>query len=175
VAAIKPILNNLISDPPDDFVKMIASQVYEGRVTQSVKDTVSVATKAAFREIMRDRVRARLNTALEEPDIHDAEASLEEHHDIVTTEEEIEGFLLVKSILRGKIDTNRVFIRDAKSYCAILLDNNNRKPIARLHFNRAQKYFGVFDNDTEEKIALDDLDAILDFKERICATVDKYS
>lgn len=175
VAAIKPILNDLIADPTDDFVKMIAAQVYEGRLTSSVKNTVSVATKAAFREIMRDKVRARLNTALEEPDGNEAEESVVESTDIVTTEEEMEGFLIVKSILRGTIDTNRVFIRDAKSYCAVLLDDNNRKPLARLHFNRSQKYFGLFDGDIEDKLPIDDLDEILDFKERVCATVDKYT
>ena len=36
-------------------------------------------------------------------------------------------------------------MRDAKSYCAILLDDNNRKTIARMHFNSpTARYFGTF-------------------------------
>lgn len=174
VAAIKPILNTLMLDPSDDFVKMIASQVYDGRLNQSVKDTVSVATKAAFREITRDRVRARLNTALEDPETSEIDEITKPADEVITTEEEIEGFLLVKSMLRGCVDTKRVVIRDAKSYCAVLLDDNNRKPLARLHFNRSQKYFGLFDGDSEEKVAVSTLDDLLDFKDRIMATVEKY-
>lgn len=174
VAAIKPILNDLMSDPPDDFIKMIASQVYDGRLNASVKETVSIATKAAFRELMRDRVRARLNTALEEPEVTELQTDQKPSDEIVTTEQEIEGFLMVKSMLRGAVDTKRVGIRDAKSYCAVLLDDNNRKPIARLHFNRSQKYFGLFDGDVEDKIAIENLDDLLDFKERLCATIAKY-
>ena len=36
-------------------------------------------------------------------------------------------------------------MRDAKKYCAIFLDDNNRKPVARLFFNGRQKYIGLFD------------------------------
>lgn len=174
VAAIKPILLDLMSDPSDEFVKLVANQVHDGRLNQAVKETVSLATKAAFREILRDRVRARLNSALEEPDVVEEEVTSKQENDIVTTEDEVEGYLIVKSLLRGVIDTNRVVIRDAKSYCAVLLDDNNRKPLARLHFNRSQKYFGVFDGDSEKKVAIAELDEILDFKERIEATVKKY-
>ena len=174
VAAIKPVLTGLMSEPSDDFVKLIASQVYEGRVTQSVKETLSVATKSAFRELIRDRIRSRLNTALEEPEVpEDAEGDANDG--IITTEEEIEGFLLVKAMLRGTIDTNRVHIRDAKSYCAVLLDDNNRKPLARLHFNRSQKYFGLFDGDKEERVPIENLDDILNYQDRVLATVEKYS
>ncbi|MBQ0751558.1 MAG: restriction endonuclease, partial [Roseovarius sp.] len=45
----------------------------------------------------------------------------------------------------------QVVIRDAKSYCAILMDNNNRKPVCRLYFNSTTtRYIGVFDSDKNE-------------------------
>ena len=45
---------------------------------------------------------------------------------------------------------------------AILLDDNNRKPIARLHFNsKKQKYLGVFDTDKKEtRFPIESLDEI---------------
>jgi len=43
----------------------------------------------------------------------------------------------------------------------ILLDDNNRKPLVRLHFNRARKQIGVFDeNRKEERIPIDSLNDI---------------
>jgi len=48
---------------------------------------------------------------------------------IVTTEEELEGFHIIKSIIREKIDANRVIYRDIQNYFSILLNDNNRKPI----------------------------------------------
>ena len=57
----------------------------------------------------------------------------ESQDDIVTTAEELTAFNIVRAIVCNQVDMSRVFYRDAKSYCAILLDNNNRKTIARLH------------------------------------------
>jgi hypothetical protein len=66
-------------------------------------------------------------------------------------------------------------MRDVKSYCGILLDNKNTKPIARLHFNRSQKYLGLFDeNKNEERIPINEIDDIYSHAERIVATINLY-
>src|SRR6478735_262469 len=51
---------------------------------------------------------------------------------------------------------------DAKPFLVLdLLDDNNRKPIARLHFNARQKYLGLLDEDkAETRHPLDSLDEI---------------
>ena len=69
----------------------------------------------------------------------------EVHNQIVTTEEEKEAFFAVKSILHDTIDISRIAMRDRISYCGILLDDNDRKPICRLYFNNTQKYLGIFE------------------------------
>ena len=66
-------------------------------------------------------------------------------------------------------------MRDAKSYCAILLDDHNRKPIARLHFNRSKRYLGVFSNKQEERVPIETLEDIYDHSERLQETVREYS
>ncbi len=73
----------------------------------------------------------------------------DEESGIVTTIEEIEGFHIVRALLRDIVEVKRVAIRDTKSYCGVLLDNINRKPICRLRFNTSQKYIGLFDNNRE--------------------------
>ena len=69
---------------------------------------------------------------------------------IVTTEEEIEGYQIVRAIVSQKIPPSRVAHRDTKSYFGVLVDDNNRKPICRLHLNASQKYIGLFDKDKKE-------------------------
>ncbi|MFL6788051.1 MAG: hypothetical protein ACJ8FC_05265, partial [Sphingomicrobium sp.] len=50
------------------------------------------------------------------------------------------------------VDPKRIIMRDAKSYCAILLDDNNRKTIARLHFNSPTvRYLGTFSGKDEKR------------------------
>ena len=66
-------------------------------------------------------------------------------------------------------------MRGAKSYCAILLDDNNRKPIARLHFNRSKRYLGVFSNKQEERVPIETLEDIYDHSEQLQETVRECS
>lgn len=55
------------------------------------------------------------------------------------------GMMIVRAILCGTVNLDRVVERDAQSYFAILFDDNNRKPICRLHFNGGKKYIETFD------------------------------
>ena len=80
---------------------------------------------------------------------------------VVTTDEEMQGFYIVKAILRQHVDPRRIVSRDTQSYFGILLDDNNRKPLARLHFNRGQKYLGLFNEERqEERVPITDLNEI---------------
>lgn len=55
------------------------------------------------------------------------------------------------------VDPRRIILRDAKSYCAVLLDDNNRKPVARLHFNSpTSRYLGTFAGKTETRHPISD-------------------
>ena len=93
---------------------------------------------------------------------------------IETTEEELDGYYVVKSILRETVDVSRIFIRDVRSYCGILLDDNNRQPICRLRFNRSTKYLSLFHNDNEERVPVDNVDDIYKYANELKATAAKY-
>lgn len=176
VSAVKKYLVKEMEDPSPELIKVIASDVHDGRVTAHVRDLIAAATKSAFQELVGDAVRTRLSSALEktvEPETDVENAS--ESDDVVTTDEEIEATLLIRGIVRSVIDGQRVGYRDAKSYCAVLLDDNNRKPLARLHFNRKQKYLGLFDKGAEDRVPINDLSDIYEYSERLRSTATSYS
>jgi negative regulator of replication initiation len=144
---------------------------------------------------LNDKINERLTQALAETeqsevelvetgqsDVEDVPEDLDESvirvdkaKGIVTTADEIEGLFAVKSILRDTIDAKRVHMRDTKSYCGILLDDNNRKPICRLRFDGSQKYLGLIDDrKKEERVPIEDIDDIYNYADRIKATVQNY-
>lgn len=177
-SAIKKEILSQIDSPTEDFVRILISNLQTGRFTAAIREQFTPMVKSAFREIIRDSVQSRLSTALAETEILDAPLSspaVEEGEDVVTTEEEKEGFMIVRAIVREVIKPNRIIMRDQKSYCGILADNNNRKPIARLHFNRSIKYLGLFDGEKEEKVKIDSLDQIYEYTDRLRATARLYS
>lgn len=175
-SALKNALNKLIEEPSEDFVRMISAGLYEGRFTSQVKEQFTGLVRSAFREVIRDSVKSRISSALADTEqvAEEIETGADEE-EIVTTEEETEGYMIVKAIVRDTIKPNRVVMRDAKSYCAVLVDNNNRKPLTRLHFNRAIKYISLFDGEKEERVQIESLDHIYDYTDRLRATAAKYA
>ncbi|MEY8099834.1 hypothetical protein AB9F29_20930 [Falsihalocynthiibacter sp. S25ZX9] len=104
VSLVKKTLNSLFEAPQPYFVKMIASEVHEGRVTAQVRDTVESAIKAAFKDIVRDEVQSRLSSALaSNVDTNTEDNSPEIESAIVTTEEEVEGMHAIRAIVRDVV------------------------------------------------------------------------
>ncbi|MEM6553758.1 MAG: type I restriction endonuclease [Planctomycetota bacterium] len=187
VQGIARALRDESVSPSDRFVKLLTRRVYSGMVTQAVREQFRSVVKRAFAEFINDTVNARLAKAMEgvtpptsekpreqEPEIPEPAASetdQEKRSEIETTALEMEGFYIVKAILSEVIDPDRVFIRDTLSYCGVLLDDNNRKPICRLFFNSATKYIGLFDEDKKvERHAIQTTGELWGFAEQIKAT-----
>jgi hypothetical protein len=73
------------------------------------------------------------------------------------------------------VSASRIIARDTKTYFGILLDDNNRKPIARLWFNRSKKYLGVFDeNKVETRIPITGSEDIYQHADYLRKTVARY-
>ncbi|MBN2266769.1 MAG: type I restriction enzyme HsdR N-terminal domain-containing protein [Candidatus Babeliaceae bacterium] len=180
---MKRILSDQFTNPSEEFVRFFAAQVYSGKLTQAVKQQFTDLTKRALNQFIADRINERLKSALaDEPASVPATPSPSEppqeeaESKIVTTQEELEGFYMIKAILRQHIDVSRIVMRDTMSYCGILLDDNNRKPICRLYFNSLKKkYLGLFDaGKKEEKIAIEDVNEIYRYAERLQMAVQFY-
>lgn len=185
VGALKRAVADEFKDPSDDFVKLLASHVYDGAFRQNVMDKFRPLVEKALKRFLSDQVNDRLKTALGADDIKigpaddntddDAPAESETPDDgIVTTEEEIAAYRIIKAIACRDVDPSRITMRDAKSYCSIFLDDNNRKPVARLFFNTKQKYLGVFDEKRNcERKPIDDLNGIYQFTDEIRSEVQR--
>jgi len=183
---IKRTLSEEWVNPSEELARLLGARVYSGRMTQQVREQFSQIVKRAFHEFVTDRVNERLKSALERTDAQAGNAqgdSPEEQTDLGvgerelrTTEEEREGFYIVRAIIADVVDVRRVFMRDTQSYCGILVDDNNRKPVCRLHFNsETRKYIGVFDEQKNEtRHLVKDSTEIYTFADQLRATARRY-
>lgn len=185
MAELKSVIKKEFASPTNEMVKMLTKRVYDGVITQKVLEQFTDLVKRSFANHINDVMSERLNIAIqstesrETPQNEPQEANNEpeqEESKIITTEEELEGFYIVKSILRNHIQSERVTYRDAQSYFAIFCDDNNRKPICRLYFNTSNKAIGIFDADKKEaKHKIDSLDDIYGFQEELINAIKKYT
>jgi hypothetical protein len=170
-------LRNLIikdvSDPSEDFTKYFAKSVYPSVVTAKVLEMFKSLVKRSFHQYINDTINERLKTALateqqkvEQIAKEELTSNITEETRVVTTAEEMDAFYIIRAILCSKVNVSRINVRDNQSYCGVLLDDNNRKPVCRLYFNGKKKQIGFFDNDKEEKLNLDEVNQIYEHTSR---------
>ena len=180
-------------DQSDEFSRLLIGRVYDGKITANVLAKFTPLVQKAMRDTVRELVNQRLTSAMDDSaktalppatpgavsagddDAGVATDDTADFRDVVTTDDEKEGYQIVRAIVREVVKVDRVSMRDAKSYCAILVDGNNRKPICRLHFNRGVKYLGIFDAEkTETRIRIDGLDDIFACAAHLKTTAASY-
>lgn len=188
VSQIKKLIAAQFLKPEDDFVKVFASRVYDGVLTQKVREQFYELTRKALGQYLNDQINDRLKSAMSgtvPSDLGFAGTAIDAANEsperpgdddkIVTTIEELEGYHIVRAVVRAVVDAKRIVQRDTQSYFGILLDDNNRKPICRLHFNRSQKYIGIFDEQKNEtRHPISSLDEIYNFSDDLKKTVGYY-
>jgi len=178
---LKQLFHKELSNPSPEFVKHFAKQVYPSNISTKILDLFTNLTKKSIQQYISDLITERLKVALTKEDettkaqeTANREISKVDLSKVVTTEEELEGFMIVKSILRQKVELSRITQRDAQSYFAILLDDNNRKPICRLYLGN-KKHIGVFDEQKKEiKSEILSLDEIYKYADQLLKTTEGY-
>lgn len=178
-------LRDQLSDPSDDFVRLVAKNFYDGLMTKQVVESMKPAIKGALDELLKDIMSDKLGVAFpsKEPiaqktDHNDNQGQDEEAgNKIVTTEDELQGFMIVRAIAMQSIPIDRITMRDSQSYCAIFADDNNRKPICRLYFNSKTNYqIGIFDaSKAEIKHKIENLSDLYLYSEQIVTAAAVYA
>lgn len=179
---IKKVISNEIEMPSDDFVKVLAKQVYDGVLTKKTKDMFRKIISNNFNEVIAEKVDKKLDDAIKNIDNEDRTLNVEEP-EIQITPEEMEGYYIIQSILSEIIDSKRVAIRDRKNYCGILLDDNQYYPICRLYFNNKNNlsvaFFDSFQkakngSKVEDKVHINEISDLYKYKDRFKKIVIHY-
>lgn len=179
--AIKQVMIGWLTNPGDDIVRLLTGHVYDGLKTQTVIQQFNDFVKRAFQGVINEQIDERLKSALQnspksepepEPELSPIEVSVSR---TVTTQDETDAFLVIKAILREIVDVGRIAMRDTVSYCGILLDDNNRKPICRLYFTPTRKTVGFLNlQRQEEKIVIEKIDDLYRHVDRLKAAISSY-
>ncbi|SOC19196.1 type I restriction endonuclease [Rhodobacter maris] len=176
-------LSRQLASPDDDFVRFFGKHIYDGSLTKGAIEMLRPAIQAALDDIVRNRIQERLNVTFgkDAPQIDGAEKKSPEAPsgaEVITTDDEMQAFMIVRAIGSRVAGVNRITMRDALSYCSIFMDDNNRKPVCRLYFNaKHSRSVGIFapqPEKTETKIQIEDLSDIYKFADQIEATVRSY-
>lgn len=175
------------TDMDDEYATFILKKVYNGHVTKNVLAQYKPLIKKSFAALIGDQVNKKISQALNEnppadnnsePEViqNSSEEKTEQSNPkIVTTDEEIEAFYLVRGILAGTVPVEDVVSRDRQTYFGILYQDNNRKPICRLYLDKKKKYISIPDKEKNFTFyEIKSLDDIYQYKELLVNAVNNY-
>ena len=161
---LKTAISKEFAFPTPDFVKYFGKQVYDGVFTPKVLEQFTSLVKRSINNYINDIISERLKAAIKDndtPAAEQVETSIQHilpeqetpDNGIVTTQEELEGFYIVKSILRNVCPAERITYKDTRSYFGISLDNNVRKTVCRFYFDPpTRKRIAIIDESKSEKM-----------------------
>lgn len=190
---IKSILSNEFSSPSYEFVRFIAKQVYtSGKVGPIVIEQFTPIVKksinAIINEIIQDRLELAGKTSQQETDIDnssikqyvknedstnetlpDGVVYIDKDNEIVTTQEEIDAYNIIRSIVRNVVPINKIVYKDFKSYFAIGIVNTSYWWGCRLYFGSRKKsiYFPANDYKSQERVDIQSLDDIFEHSDKL--------
>ena len=182
---IKQLMIEQLEAPTEDFVRFCLSSVYGGTRTQRVIEQFTDIVKRALNQFLNEQINQRLQSAIERGETIEESIEVEDadgENDtesvasrIETTEEELEGFFTVKSIIREVVDVARIGHRDTIQYMSVILDGSNRKPICRLYFNSSQKYLHLRNEEGNyERFDIESIDDIYQNAEQLKTIARSY-
>ena len=184
---IKAIFNNEFASPSQEFVRFIAKQVYSsGQVTSRIIETFTPIVKKSINTVINDIIQDRLDLAgksvfqekKDEPVVNqqaknenadsdklpDGVVAIDNESSAVTTQEEIDAYNIIRSILRKYISADKIVYKDFKSYFAIGIENASYWWVCRLSFGSRKKsiYFPTEDYKSQEKFDIETIDGIFE-------------
>lgn len=154
-------------------------------MTQKILEQFTSLVKNAISIYINDVISERLNVAMQptdktvtevvETEVVTSQEEKDSKNTIVTTEEELEAYYIVKSILRQHINADRIMYKDVQSYFGINIDGKVKQTICRLYFNSKNKSIVIFAPDkTEIGHDINCLDDIYQYQGELINSVSNY-
>lgn len=179
---IRGLLASEYDSPSEEFVRFVLNHIYEGQKNQRVIEKFTPVIKKAFSSFINELVNNKISSALSSDNDapkKEEEAPVDEVQEpaskIVTTEEEIESFYIIRGMLAEVVQVEDIVHRDTESYFGILYKDNNRKPICRINLDKKNKQLLIPDaNKKFERFYIDSLNDLYKYKQQLIEVVKRY-
>lgn len=138
---LRNILQNEFQNPSDEFVKFLGKQVYDGAFTAKACEQFRPIVKRSIATYINDIISDRLKAAMKESDTKAAPEEIQaepapEQPEIVTTEEELQAFYIIRSILGQVCPVDDIIYIDNKTTFTVYHTSNKAKAICRFESSK---------------------------------------
>lgn len=177
-SSIEKILSEEFVNPSDEFIKLILNKgIYEGVKTQNIIEKYRPIIKKSINYYVNSLVNQKLQNALNSSsaESHDEVTEIVDQETIVTTNEELESYYIVKAILSEFVSPNVLYYKDTYSYFGILYENKVTKWVCRVYLKENVRFVVIPDeNKNEVKYEIKEITDIYKLKEKLVARMNTF-
>lgn len=171
--SIRNIINRDFANPSAEFTRFFVREINENRSSQKLIDQYIPLVKKEIGNYIDDVISERLNLAKqkEQPISEKPEQPTEAETSgdgVITTQDELDAYNIVRSILRKEVDVARITYTDYKTYFVVCIDGSPWKWICRFYL-RKNKYIAFYNyvDKSEDKIEIKSLEEIFDHSDQL--------
>lgn len=183
---VKDLLNKNFQNPGDEFVRYFVKYTGDGKSSAKQIEQYRPIVKKSIASVINDIIAERLNVAIknenntdkqpgdenvcnDDQTVHPEAEKLpdgivfqDKEKGITTTQEEMDAYNIVRSILRQYVDAKRIQYNDYKSYFTVNIDGSTWWWVCRLYLGKRKKQFCIpkdnyASNEWNEIESVDDL------------------
>lgn len=186
---VKELLNRNFQNPGDEFTRYFVKYTGDGKSSQKLIEQYQPIVKKSIASVINDIISDRLNVAMKnenkeekqipqevenenqqpnemnEEKLSDGVVFQDREKGIVTTQEEIDAYNIVRSILRQYVDAKRIRYNDYKTYFSVNIDGSTWWWICRIYIGKRSKRICLPKDNykTNEWIDIETIDDIFNY------------
>lgn len=179
---LKNIVKNEFSEPSPEFVRFFVKAI-NGSYTAKQVEQYTPLVKRSIQNHINDVISDRLNVAMENnknahiekeeapvetEELPEGAVSVSDDGKVITTQEEIDAYNIVRSILRKHVDVSRITYIDYQSYFVVTIDQNTWFWVCRILLGKRKKQI-CFPKDnykSNEWVQIETIDDIFKHEDR---------
>lgn len=189
---VKELITKNFQNPGDEFTRYFVKCINDRKSTAKLIEQYRPIVKKSIASVINDIIADRLNVAIknenkekdqpkdddmhsnpteqtEEDKLPDGVVYQDKEKGVTTTQEEIDAYNIVRSILRQYVDVKRIQYNDYKSYFTVNLDGSTWWWICRLYLGKRKKQFCIPKDNyaSNEWIEIENIDDIFKYADRL--------
>ena len=182
---LKNIVKKEFFEPSGEFVRFFVKAVNGGYYSNKQIEQYTPLVKKSIQNYINDVISERLSVAIEnnketttapakeEPvkteELAEGVVSVSDDGKVVTMQEELDGYNIIRSILRRRIDVSRLTYKDFQSYFVVNIDDNSWYWVCRLFMGKRKKQIGFPMEDYKgcDWVQIEKLDDIFKYEDRL--------
>ena len=149
--------------------------------TQKVLEKYTLVLKKALTQFLQDSVNERLAKAQQyeeskedkPSDADETEVSDDNESRIVTTEDELQGFYIVKGIVGADYGVENIQYKDYQGFFTVYYQKVSHK-ICKFYFNKSPYSVEIFDTPDTQKVKIEKLEDLYGLADRLKAAAKAY-